>query len=334
MWTERVLWLHNGVREVKISIVVPVFNEETNVYEMHRRCSESLGTLATDYEVIFVDDGSTDHTLENLREIAGEDDKVKVLSLSRNFGHQLAVTAGLEHATGDATVVIDGDLQDPPEVIPRMIEKWKEGYDVVYAKRVSREGEGIYKRVTAFLFYRILRLLTTTDVPVDTGDFRLMDRNVVETLKNMGERNRFLRGLVSWVGFKQTGIEFERRERFSAATKYPTRKMIRFALNAIFSFSDRPLKIATVLGLASALLGFMMILWGLYSKFFMAESTVRGWTSVFVAVLFLGGVQLFTIGIIGEYISRIYDESKARPLYIVAEKRNFGKGSPSKGQEP
>jgi polyisoprenyl-phosphate glycosyltransferase len=308
---------------MKISIVIPVFNEETNVYEMHRRCAESLGGQAIDYELIFVDDGSTDNTLLELKKIAAQDKKTKLLGLSRNFGHQLAVTAGLEHAAGDATVVIDGDLQDPPEIIPGMIEKWKQGYDVVYAKRVRREGDGVYKKGTAFLFYRILRLLTTTEIPLDTGDFRLMDRKVVDCLKKMGERNRFMRGLVSWVGFKQTGIEFERQERFSASTKYSARKMVRFAFNAIFSFSDKPLRIATVFGLLSSIVGFTMILWGLYSKFFMAETTVKGWTSVFVAVLFLGGVQLFTIGIIGEYISRIYDESKGRPLYIIAEKRNF-----------
>ena len=308
-----------------LSIVVPMLNEETNVREMYQRCSKTMMDSALTYEIIFVDDGSTDGTLKRLKEIASQDDKVKVLALSRNFGHQLAVTAGLEHALGDAVVVMDGDLQDPPELILDMIDKWRQGYQVVYAKRRGRKGEGIFKKGTAFLFYRILRLLTTTQVPTDTGDFRLLDRAVVDALKDIGERNRFIRGLVSWVGFRQTGVEFQREERLSERTKFPTRKMIRFALNAIFSFSDKPLKIATFLGVISSALGFVMILWGLYSKFFMPETTVRGWTSVFVAVLFLGGVQLFAIGIIGEYISRIYDESKGRPLYIVSEKVNCGK---------
>ena len=308
-----------------ISVVIPVFNEETNVKEMYGRCSKVMRENSYFYEIIFVDDGSTDDTLKRLKEIATNDDNVKILSLSRNFGHQLAVTAGLDHAVGDAVVIIDGDVQDPPELIPDMIDKWRQGYQLVYAKRSKRQGEGIFKKITAFLFYRIIRLLTTTDIPVDTGDFRLIDRVVVDSLKNMRERNRFIRGLVSWVGFRQTGVQFERKERLSGEPKYTLKKMIRFALNAIFSFSDKPLKIATVVGLLSSALGLIMIFWGLYSKFFMPETTVKGWTSVFVAVLFLGGVQLFAIGIIGEYISRIYDESKGRPLYIIAEKINYGK---------
>jgi len=306
-----------------ISVVVPVFNEEANVEEMHRRCSAVLIAGAPAHEIIFVDDGSTDSTLNKLRKIAASDEHVKVLCFSRNFGHQLAVTAGLEHATGDATVVIDGDLQDPPELIQEMIDKWRQGYQVVYAERQKRRGEGILKKATAFFFYRILRLLTTTHIPVDTGDFRLMDKAVVDSLKKMKERSRFIRGLVSWVGFRQTPVKFERKERLSGETKFPYRKMIRFGLSAIFSFSDKPLRIATFLGIGASGLGFAMIVWGLYSKLFMAETTVKGWTSVFVAVLFLGGMQLFTIGIIGEYISRIYEESKGRPLYIISEKINF-----------
>lgn len=306
-----------------ISVVVPVFNEETNVEEMHRRCSAVLTDSTAAHEIIFVDDGSTDNTLRKLKEIAATDEHLKILSFSRNFGHQLAVTAGLEHAEGNAVIIMDGDLQDPPELIPDMIDKWRQGYQVVYAERHKRSGEGILKRTTAHLFYRILRLLTTTDIPVDTGDFRLIDRVVVETLKKMRERSRFVRGLVSWVGFRQTPIKFERKERLSGKTKFPYTRMIRFALNAVFSFSDRPLRIATFLGVGASAFGLLMILWGLYSKFFMAETTVKGWTSVFVAVLFLGGVQLFTIGIIGEYISRIYEESKGRPLYIISEKINF-----------
>lgn len=308
-----------------ISLVIPVFDEETNVEEMYKRCLRVLMDVSSAYEMIFIDDGSTDRTLGKLREIAATDQDVKVLSLSRNFGHQAAVTAGLEHAMGDAIIIIDGDLQDPPELIPDMIDKWRQGYHVVYAKRRRRMEEGIFKKGTAFLFYRVFRLLTPTKIPLDTGDFRLMDRVVVDALINMRERNRFIRGLVSWVGFRQTGVEFERKKRFSAETKYPVKKMIRFASNAIFSFSDKPLKIATLIGGGASALGFVMILWGLYSKFFMAETTVRGWTSVFVAVLFLGGVQLFAIGIIGEYVSRIYDECKGRPIYIIGEKINYAK---------
>jgi dolichol-phosphate mannosyltransferase len=242
----------------------------------------------------------------------------------------MAVTAGLDYATGDAVVVIDGDLQDPPELIPKMIETWRQGYQVVYARRRKRKGDSFFKRSTAFFFYRIMRTLTATDIPVDTGDFRLMDRSVVDVLTNMRERSRFIRGLVAWVGFRQIGVEFERQERLSGETKYPLSKMLKFALNGIISFSDKPLKIASYMGLFSAVIGMLMILWGFYSKIFTPESTIPGWTSVFVAVLFLGGVQLFTIGIIGEYISRIYDESKSRPLYIVSELINHEPGCSNK----
>ncbi|MFZ7127485.1 MAG: glycosyltransferase family 2 protein [Desulfobacterales bacterium] len=301
-----------------ISVVVPVYNEATNIHEVHRRCTQAMQAVGA-YELVFVNDGSRDHTLEMLREIAARDPRVLVISFSRNFGHQIAVTAGLDHARGDAVVVIDGDLQDPPELIPDMVAKWKEGYQVVYARRRRRKGEGLFKKITAFAFYRVMRAMTATDIPVDAGDFRLIDRAVVDVLKNMRERSRFIRGMVSWAGFRQVGIEFERDPRHSGETKYPLPKMIRFALNGIFSFSDKPLKIASYIGLISSLVGMLMILWGLYSKLFHPETTITGWASVFVAVLFIGGIQLFTIGIIGEYISRIYDESKARPLYVVGE---------------
>ncbi len=301
-----------------ISIVIPVYNEGSNIHEVHRRCSVAMQAFP-DFELVFVNDGSRDDTLALLREIAAEDRRVVVVSFSRNFGHQIAVTAGLDHARGDAVVVIDGDLQDPPELIPQMVAKWKEGYQVVYAQRKRRKGESLFKRATAFAFYRTLRAMTATDIPVDTGDFRLIDRAVVEVLKNMRERSRFIRGMVSWAGFRQIGVEFERDERHSGETKYPLSKMIHFAFNGIFSFSDKPLKIASYIGLFSSLVGMLMILWGLYSKLFRPETTLAGWASVFVAVLFIGGIQLFTIGIIGEYISRIYDESKARPRYVVGE---------------
>lgn len=308
-----------------ISVVVPAFNEETVLDEFYRRCTGVFANTAYGYELIFVDDGSTDGTLARLKEYSTLDQNVKILSFSRNFGHQIAITAGMDHAAGDAIVIIDADLQDPPELIPEMINEWEQGYEVVYAKRKKREGESLFKRLTAYTFYRVINAMTATDIPVDTGDFRLIDRAVADSLKTLREKNRFVRGLVSWVGFKQTAVEFERQERFSGETKYPLTKMIRMALNGIFSFSDKPLKIASVMGIVSSVVGFLMILWGFYSKFFMAETTIKGWTSVFVAVLFLGGVQLLTIGIIGEYIGRLYDEVKNRPLYIVKENVNFEK---------
>lgn len=306
-----------------ISIVVPLFNETTNIYELYNRCIKVASNLEDTYELIFINDGSTDDTLKIIKDLASKDLKLKIISFSRNFGHQAAITAGLDYAKGDAVVLMDGDLQDPPELITRMIDEWKRGYHVVYAQRIKRKGENLFKKVTASLFYRIFQFLTNTTIPLDAGDFRLMDRKVVDSLKTLKESNRFIRGLVSWVGFKQIAIKFERDQRFSGQTKYPLTKMIRFSLNAIVSFSDKPLKIATIIGLFSSFVGLIMIFWGLYSKFFLSKSTIKGWTSVFIAVLFLGGVQLFTLGIIGEYISRIYDESKGRPIYIVNEKINL-----------
>jgi dolichol-phosphate mannosyltransferase len=301
------------------SVIVPVYNEEETIELFYDRITPVLRSISDQYEIIFVNDGSTDDSLSLLRGIVAKDPKVVAVSFSRNFGHQIAVSAGIDHARGHAVIVIDGDLQDPPELIPEMLAKWKEGYQVVYAQRKRRKGESLFKKITAFAFYRTLRAMTSTDIPLDTGDFRLMDRSVVEVLKNMRERSRFIRGMVAWVGFRQIGVEFERDERFSGKTKYHLSKMIRFALNGIFSFSDKPLKIASYIGLFTSFIGMLMIIWGLYSKIFRPETTIAGWASVFVAVLFFGGIQLFTIGIIGEYISRIYDESKARPLYVVGE---------------
>lgn len=306
-----------------ISVVVPIFNEEGNIPEVYKRCSAVFDKSGETYEMIFVNDGSTDRSLAICKKLADGNRQVKIVSFSRNFGHQIAVTAGLDFAQGDAVVVIDTDLQDPPELIGEMVEKWKEGYQVVYAQRKKRKGETFFKKKTAYFFYRLMRFMTSTEIPPDTGDFRLMDKEVVEVLKKMRERNRFLRGMVSWVGFKQAGLQFERQRRLSGKTKYPLTKMIRFAVNGIVSFSDKPLRIASYLGLISSGIGLLMIFYGIYSKFFMPETTVSGWASVFIAVLFLGGVQLFTIGIIGEYISRIYEETKARPLYIVDEQINI-----------
>ncbi len=309
-----------------ISVVVPVLNEETNIRVFHKRATGVFSDIPEDYEIIFVDDGSADNTLEILKELSANDNRIKVISFSRNFGHQSAITAGLDYAAGDAVAIIDGDLQDPPELIGEMIKKWKENYQVVYAQRTKRKGETVFKKLTASIFYRFFHYFTKSDMPLDAGDFRLVDRSVVEALKKLKEKNRFMRGLVNWVGFNQTPVFYERDERLSGETKYPLSKMIRFANNAIFSFSDRPLKIATVIGLTASAIGLLMILWGLYSKFFLGENTIKGWTSVFISVLFLGGVQLFTLGIIGEYIGRIYDETKSRPIYLVKEEVNFNKG--------
>ncbi len=308
--------------EKLITVIVPVFNEEENIAEIYQRCAAVFEKSGEAHEMIFVNDGSTDRSLERLKTLAGSDRQVRIVSFSRNFGHQIAVTAGLDFAQGDAVVIIDADLQDPPELIEQMVEKWKEGYQVVYGQRKERKGETFFKKKTAYLFYRLMRFMTATDMPADTGDFRLMDQEVVAVLKNMKERNRFLRGMVSWVGFQQTGLQFERQERHAGKTKYPLAKMIRFAVNGIVSFSDKPLRIASYLGLLASGIGLLIIFYGIYSKFFMPETTVTGWTSVFVAVLFLGGVQLFTIGIIGEYISRIYEETKSRPLYVIDERIN------------
>ncbi len=276
-----------------------------------------------DYELIFVDDGSNDDTLTILEQIAFHDINVKIISFSRNFGHQIAITAGLDRVSGDTAVIIDADLQDPPELIPKMLEKWEEGFQVVYAKRTAREGEKRLKRWTAALFYWLLNQLTDIKIPQNTGDFRLIDRKVILEMRKMKERNRFVRGLSSWVGFKQIGIEYKRNQRYAGETKYSFRKMLKFALDGIFSFSQKPLKIATNIGFFSIFVGLLLIIYVFFGKFFFPEITVPGWASLLIAVVFFGGVQLFTIGIIGEYIGRIYDEIKNRPLYIIKKEMNF-----------
>lgn len=306
-----------------ISVVVPMYFEEQVVHECYKRLSKVLNEAKYDYEIIFVNDGSEDNTLELLSALAKEDQRVRVLDFSRNFGHQIAVTAGINHSSGDAVVVIDADLQDPPELINEMIKKWEEGYDVIYAKRRKRDGESKFKLITARMFYRVLDNLTSIRIPVDTGDFRLMDRKVVEVLNVMDEKNRFIRGMVSWLGFKQIPIEFDRKERFAGETKYPLKKMIKFALDGIISFSTKPLKYAAYLGFFSVLISILIIAYTLVMKIAGSESVVSGWASIMILVSFLGGVQLLSISILGEYIGRIYDESKNRPLYIVREKINF-----------
>ncbi len=299
-------------------MVVPLFNEEGNVPELLGRLVTILdGVPALDgYEIVAVDDGSRDGTLAALRREASRIPQLVVVSLSRNFGHQIAATAGLDEARGDAVILMDGDLQDPPELIGQFVEKWREGYDVVYATRRERRGESAFKVFTARLFYRVTERLTSVAIPVDTGDFRLMSRRVVDALKRSRERHRFLRGLVSWIGYKQIGITYDRDPRYTGKTKYPLSKMLKFAIDGITSFSEIPLRFATYLGFLVSGFAFVYAVIVLVMKFL--HHNEPGYTSTMIAILFLGGVQLITIGILGEYVGRIYDEIKARPLYLVA----------------
>lgn len=304
------------------SVVIPVFNEEEVIQESYKRLKQVMDSTQEKYEIIFINDGSKDQTLELLEKIQSKDKDCKVINFSRNFGHQMAITAGMDHARGEAVVVIDADLQDPPEVILQMIEKWKQGYHVVYGKRSKRKGETLFKRLTASFFYRSLNRLTDVKIPLDVGDFRLLDRKICDVMKRIHERNRFVRGLVSWMGFKQTSVEYVRKERWAGKTKYPLTKMLRFAFNAIFSFSDRPLKIATFFGSSVSFAGFIYLLYILYLRLF-TERTVQGWTSIVSLTLIFNGITLLFLGIIGEYIGRIYDEAKNRPPYIVQDKIGF-----------
>jgi polyisoprenyl-phosphate glycosyltransferase len=301
-----------------LSIVIPCFNEEGNLRETHRRVSQAVSRAEIEYEVIYVDDGSSDATPELLRDLQAEDRRVRVVYLSRNFGHQFAVTAGLAHVQGDAAVVMDADLQDPPEVVLDMLQRWEEGYEVVYGVRTDREGETRFKLLTARLFYRLIRWLSDTEIPLDTGDFRLLDRKVVDAIVSMPERDRFVRGMVSWAGFRQIGVPYRRAARFAGETKYPLPKMVRFALDGILSFSVKPLRLSTLMGFVSAGLALAAIFYALAMRLF-TQRWVTGWTALIIAILFLGGAQLISLGIIGEYIGRLYGESKRRPLYLVRE---------------
>ena len=301
-----------------ISIVAPVHNEEDVLHELHRRINEVMGKSGESWELILVDDGSSDRSAEIMAELNAKDGRVKGISLSRNYQFQVAVTCGLDHTQGDAVVLIDADLQDPPEVILEMIVKWREGFDVVYGVRSEREGETWFKKVTASAFYRIINRITGFDIPVDTGDFRLMDRKVVNAIGQMPERNRFLRGMVSWVGFKQTGVYYKRSARFAGQTKFTVRKMVRFATDAITSFSYFPLQLATYLGFFIAFLSALAILLVIILRLFGPSDPLLGQATTLVTVLFLGSIQLICLGIIGEYLGRIYDEVKGRPLYLVS----------------
>ncbi len=307
----------------RYSIIAPCFNEEGVLHELHRRIQEVMDQTGESWELVLINDGSRDRTPEVMRELHAADPRVKVVDFARNFGHQIAVTAGLDYAQGDAVVIIDADLQDPPEVILEMIDRWKEGYEVVYAVRTERKGETWFKEFTAKLFYRIIYRITDVDIPLDTGDFRLMDRKVVDAMNRMRERNRFIRGMTSWVGFRQTGVYYVREERYAGETHYPFRKMFKFALDAITSFSYAPLQMATYLGFIIAGLSAIAALLVVFARLFMGTSPFYGQATTLVTVLFLGGVQLITLGIIGEYLGRIYDEVKGRPLYLVREALGF-----------
>jgi dolichol-phosphate mannosyltransferase len=305
-----------------ISVVAPVFNEEAILPEFFRRTSAALDKLGVPWELVLVNDGCRDRSPEIMAELHARDPRVKVVSFARNFGHQVAITAGADYARGDAVIVMDADLQDPPEVIPDLLAKWREGFEVVYAVRSERKGETWFKEFTAKAFYRIIYRITDIDIPMDTGDFRLMDRKVVDALKSMREKHRFMRGLSVWVGFRQTGVKYARAERFAGETKYPLKKMLKFALDGITSFSYLPLQVATYVGFVAAGLAVLGIIATIILRLSGSEA-FYGQATTLVSVLFLGGVQLISLGIIGEYLGRIYDEVKGRPLYIVREALGF-----------
>jgi len=304
--------------KITYSIVAPIYNELDNLPELYRRVKEVMDSMHKPWELILVDDGSTDGSTDLIRELAKKDEHVRPVIFARNFGHQIAITAGWDYARGDAVVIIDADLQDPPELIQEMAEKWQEGYEVVFAIRAEREGESWFKLWTASLFYRIIYRITDVKIPLDTGDFRLMDRKVVNVLKQMRERHRFPRGMSAWVGFNQIGIEYKRAARIAGETKYPFRKMFRLAINAVTSFSYFPLQVATFFGFASAGIAILAIPVVIYVRL-AGIRAFQGQATTLIAVLFLGGVQLISLGILGEYIGRLYDEAKGRPLYIIRE---------------
>ncbi len=303
---------------IALSIVVPIYNEEDNIELLYQRLISVIEKIGESYELIFVNDGSKDKSIDKLKIKAQENPFVKYIDFSRNFGHQIAVTAGLELSKGESIVIIDGDLQDPPELIEDLYQKKKEGFEVVYARRKKRKGESWLKKFTARVFYRILKNITSIDIPVDTGDFRIIDRKIVEVLREMPEYHRYIRGQISWIGYNQTYVEYERDERNSGVTGYSYSKMFKFALDGITSFSDFPLKLATFLGFIVSIVAFVTLLFALYARYF-TSNYEPGWTSIIISILFLGGIQLVSIGIIGEYISRINTQVKRRPLYIVKD---------------
>lgn len=304
--------------DIFCSVIVPMYNEEEVIEHTYFRLKQVMDCTGENYEIIFINDGSYDRTREIVKSICISDPQVRLVEFSRNFGHQVAISAGMDYAAGQSVVIIDADLQDPPEIILEMIEKWRDGYEVVYGKRSMRKGESAFKKVTAKLFYRVLGKLTNVHIPLDTGDFRLIDRKVCDVMKGLKERNRFIRGLVGWVGFRQTSVEYVREERFAGVTKYPLRKMVSFAVDGITSFSHKPLKIASYIGVVLSLSSFIYLFVVLFQKW-LELGTIPGWASIVAINLFFNGIVLMLLGVMGEYIGRIYDESKDRPLYIVRE---------------
>lgn len=304
------------------SLVIPLYNEEEVIHECIKRVTNVMHNNEFDYEIIFVNDGSSDSTEEIVKQYCDKDKHLKLISFSRNFGHQTAISAGMDNAEGDAIIVMDADLQDPPEVVLKLIEKYEEGFDVVYAIRSKRKGESFFKKITAKMFYRFLKNMCEVDIPVDTGDFRLISRQVCDVLKGLTERNRYVRGLVSWVGFKQTGIYYEREERYAGKTKYPLKKMLKLSVDGITSFSTKPLKLTKWIGIFMAAVGFIYAIIVIILKL-VGIQMQTGWASTMVTILLIGGIQLIMLGITGEYIARIFDESKNRPLYIIKEKVNM-----------
>lgn len=309
----------------KISVVIPMYYEEEVVDICYKRVVNNLKKLSDkyNYEIIFINDGSKDSTLEILKKIASNDDNVKIISFSRNFGHQAAVTAGIRNVTGDAVIIMDADLQDPPELFDGMIEKWEEGYEVVYGKRKTREGESIFKLLTARMFYNTLNKLSEIEIPKDTGDFRLVDRKVIDVIATLPEHNKFLRGLFSWVGFNQYAYEYNRVNRVAGKTKYPFKKMFKLATDGILSFSAKPLKIVGAIGFFSVIVSIIILIYSIVSYMFKLNSLTPGWTSIMCTMTFIGGIILISLWMIGEYIARIYEESLGRPEYIIDELINF-----------
>ena len=309
----------------KISVVIPMYYEEEVVDICYKRVVNNLKKLSDkyNYEIIFINDGSKDSTLEILKKIVSNDDNVKIISFSRNFGHQAAVTAGIRNVTGDAVIIMDADLQDPPELFEGMIEKWEEGYEVVYGKRKTREGESIFKLLTARMFYNTLNKLSEIEIPKDTGDFRLVDRKVIDVIATLPEHNKFLRGLFSWVGFNQYAYEYNRVNRVAGKTKYPFKKMFKLATDGILSFSAKPLKIVGAIGIFSVIVSIIILIYSIVSYMFKLNSLTPGWTSIMCTMTFIGGIILISLWMIGEYIARIYEESLGRPEYIIDELINF-----------
>jgi len=315
----------------KISVIVPMYYEEEVVLETYTRLTKVLQSLKEyEYEIVFVDDGSQDKTLQILEKIALQNGNVKVISFSRNFGHQAAVTCGLKYVTGDAIVIIDADLQDPPELIPEMVKLWEQGNEVIYGKRKARKGESKFKILSASMFYSTLSKLSEIEIPKNTGDFRLVDKKVVDVINSLPEHNKFLRGLFSWTGFKQIPYEYEREERFAGRTKYPLKKMLKLASDGIISFSTKPLKLVGELGILSLIMSVAIVIYALISYVFKLNHLAAGWTSIMIVVTFFSGVQLLSIWIMSEYVARIYDETRNRPQYIINKKINISRGEDEK----